>query len=151
MFCTNCGTRVVEGSAHCTSCGTRVEGVAAAAVMVGHVARSAYSAMDEDLKKSLMFGGGSLLAALVAIVLAAPAALLLILLLPSAIGMGIMALNAGRGLDNRAGYYFGMIGLCSAAIQLHLGIILYAVKSAVEAGINSAAGATVGLLGRSLF
>lgn len=25
MFCTNCGTQVVEGSAHCTSCGTRVD------------------------------------------------------------------------------------------------------------------------------
>ena len=28
MFCTNCGVKVIEGSAHCTSCGTRVDAAA---------------------------------------------------------------------------------------------------------------------------
>ena len=128
MFCTNCGTKVVEGSAHCTSCGTRVEGVGAAAAIVSGVAMSAYASMDADFKKSLFLGGGSLFASILSIVLAVPAGFLLILLFPAAFILGIMGLNAGRDLANKAGYYLGMIGLTSTTIIFY--IYLMAVAAA---------------------
>ncbi len=136
MFCTNCGAKVVEGSAHCTSCGTRMDGLGA----VGSAARNAYAGMDETLKRSLLLGGGSMLASLLGILLLAVAEILLILFIPAAMTLGIMALNAGRNLDNRAGYYLGMIGLTSSVVMLYLSLIGYAAMSMAQAAAQSAMG-----------
>jgi zinc-ribbon domain len=140
MFCTNCGTKVVEGSAHCTSCGTRVDGVGAAAAIVSNVAITAYSSLDADFKKSMFFGGGSVFASILAILLAGPAGILLILLIPATIALGIMGLNAGRELSNRAGYYLSMIGLSAGAIMLYLSVLSYAAKTAAESMAGSLMG-----------
>lgn len=151
MFCTNCGTQVMEGSAHCTSCGTRVDGVGTAAAIVGHAARNAYAAMDEQLKRSLMFGAGSLFAALVSILIVGSAAILAFITVPAAMALGIVAMNAGRSLDNRAGAYLGTIGLISGAVQLHAGAILYMVRAAAQSAMASALGSAAGMAGRSMF
>lgn len=137
MFCTNCGTNVVAGSAHCTNCGTRMEGVGAAATIVGNVARTTYAAMDQDFKKSLFLGGGSMFASILSILLAGPAGILLILLIPATIVLGIMALNSGRDLSNRAGYHLGMIGLTAGAVMLYMLLMAYAAKSIAQSAMGS--------------
>ena len=144
MFCTNCGTNVVAGSAHCTNCGTRMEGVGAAAAIVGNVARTTYAAMDQEFKKSLFLGGGSMFASILAILLAGPASILLILLIPATIVLGIMALNAGREQSNRAGYHLGMIGLTAGAVMLYMLLTAYAAKSMAQSMAQSAMGGMFG-------
>lgn len=126
MFCTSCGAKVAEGSAHCTSCGARVDGVG----IVANAARNVYAGMDEDFKRSLFLGGGSMICSILAIVLAFPAWFLSALLVPAAIALGIVALNTGRELSNRTGYYLGMIGLIASVQILYSFLIYYAVKSA---------------------
>lgn len=140
MFCTNCGAQIAEGSVHCTSCGTRVDGVGA----VAFAARNAYAGMDRDLKRSLMLGGGSLASTILAILLAGPASILLLILIPASIVLGSFALNAGRNLDNRAGYHLGMIGLSTGTFMLYMFLFGYAARSIAM----SAAGSAVGSLFR---
>lgn len=140
MFCTNCGTNVVQGSAHCTNCGTRMEGVGAAAAIVSNVAATAYASMDQDFKKSLFLGGGAMFASILAILLAGPVGILLILLVPAAIVLGIMALNAGRDLANKAGYYLGMIGLTSGVLMLYMFLLAYAAKSMAQSAASGMLG-----------
>jgi zinc-ribbon domain len=143
MFCTNCGTKVVEGSAHCTSCGTRVEGVGAAAAIVSNVAATAYASLDANFKKSLFLGGGSMFASILTILLAGPAPILLILLIPATIILGIMALNEGRDLANKAGYYLGMIGLVAGTSLFYTAMFGYAAKSMAESAVS-------GMMGRMM-
>lgn len=140
MFCTNCGTNVPDGTAHCTNCGTRVEGVGAAAAMVSNVAMTAYASMDEAFRKSLFLGGGAMVSSLLTILLAGSAGILLIILLPASIILGIMALNAGRELTNRAGYHLGMIGLSAGTIMLYLALLAYAAKSMAASMAGNALG-----------
>lgn len=137
MFCTNCGTQVVEGSAHCTNCGTCMEGVGAAAAIVSNAAMTAYASMDADFRKSLILGGSSIFASILAILLAGPAAILLILLIPATIVLGILALNAGRELVNRAGYYLGMIGLVAGTVMFYMALFGYAAKSMAASAAGS--------------
>lgn len=143
MFCTNCGTNVVEGSAHCTNCGTRMAGMGAAAAIVSNVAMTSYASMDEDFKKSLFLGGGAMFASILAILLAGPVAILLILLIPAAIVLGIMALNTGRDLANKAGYYLGMIGLTSSTFMLYAFLFAYAAKSMAQSAANGMLGSMI--------
>lgn len=141
MFCTSCGTAVVEGNAHCTNCGARVDGVG----IVAHAARSAYAGMDESFKRSLMLGGGSMVCTLLTILLAYSAPLLVIILIPAAMALGIMALNTGRDLANRTGYYLGMTGYVVATTMLFVLISAYAARTAA---MSMAASAGMGMMGR---
>lgn len=140
MFCTNCGAKVAENSAHCTSCGTRVDGVG----LVANAARNVYAGMDEDFKRALFLGGGSVVCSILAILLAFPAWFLSALLVPASIVLGIMGLNAGREMTNRTGFYLGMIGLIASANMLYMFLVMYAVKSAAM----SAGAAAMNEMGR---
>lgn len=131
MFCTNCGTKVVEGSAHCTSCGTRVEGVGTAAAIVSNAARAAYANLDEDFRKSLFLGLGAIFASIVAL-FTVKTVILPILLIPATMALGIMAMNSGRDLQNKAGYYLGVIGLTVGSSMLYLGLFAYGAAMAVQ-------------------
>lgn len=131
MFCTNCGTKVVEGSAHCTSCGTRVEGVGTAAAIVSNAARAAYANLDEDFRKSLFLGVGAIFASIVAL-FTVKTVILPILLIPATMALGIMAMNSGRDLQNKAGYYLGVIGLTVGSSMLYLGLFAYGAAMAVQ-------------------
>lgn len=131
MFCTNCGTKVVEGSAHCTSCGTRVEGVGTAAAIVSNAARVAYANLDENFRKSLFLGLGAIFASIVAL-FTVKTVILPILLIPATMALGIMAMNSGRDISNKAGYYLGVIGLTAGSSMLYLGLFVYGAAMAVQ-------------------
>jgi hypothetical protein len=128
MFCTACGTKVPEGSAHCTNCGTKVGGVATAAAIISQNAASAYVAMDEGFKRSVMFGAGSVFFSITAFFVSA----IVILFAPIAVGLGIAAMVKGKNLDNPTGYYLGVIGTSAGAITTYAVISAYAIASAVE-------------------
>jgi hypothetical protein len=139
MFCTNCGTKAVEGSAHCTNCGKPVEGVGAAASIMTNVAVSAYSALDHNFKKSLFLGAGCIFASILTILLPGPSFIFMLVLLPATIVLGVLALNAGRDLTNKAGYYLGMIGLIAGCVMFYAMIAAYAVRSAAYSMAGEAA------------
>lgn len=131
MFCTNCGTKVVEGSAHCISCGTRVEGVGTAAAIVSNAARAAYANLDENFRRSLFLGLGAIFASIVAL-FTVKTVILPILLIPATMALAIMAMNSGRDLSNKAGYYLGVIGLTAGSSMLYLGLFVYGAAMAVQ-------------------
>ncbi len=131
MFCQNCGTAVTQGNSHCTGCGTAV--VAASTAAIGSVATQAarqfYDGMDQQVKSSLMWGGGAMLALLLSFIVPA---MLAIILLPTTIGLGIMALNSGRGLGNATGYYLGMMAVVMANALLFFMLCAYWAYSQAE-------------------
>lgn len=140
MFCTACGTKIPEGSAHCTNCGAKVGGVGTAAAIISQTATSALVAMDEGFKRSLMFGAGSVFFSIIAFFVSA----IVILFAPLAVGLGIAAMVKGRNLDNPTGYYLGVIGTTAGAITTYAVISAYAIASAIEEMKESMMGSVLG-------
>lgn len=141
MFCQNCGTAIAEGNSHCTNCGTPVATASAGAIgsMASQAARQFYAGMDQQLRTSLMWGGGSVVALL--LVFLVPG-LLAVILLPASVGLGIMALNSGRGLSNATGYYLGMMGVVMSNVLIFVMLCAYAAATVAQ----DAAGGMLGNL-----
>jgi hypothetical protein len=84
--------------------------------------------MDEDFKRSVMFGAGSIFFSIISFFVSA----IVIIFAPVAVGLGIAAMVKGRNLDNPTGYYLGVIGTTAGAITTYAVISAYAIASAVE-------------------